>query len=134
MSERSVLTVKSVRVRSVSTPWNSYTRNASPGVNPVRRNCMVSSLSLRLFHHGADHGFRGKHQSGDRRSILERRASDLGRIDDAGLHQILILIGGGVETEVRICLGLDLLDHDGALDSAVEHDLADRLFASAAND
>ena len=40
----------------------------------------------------------------DRDRILERDADDLGRIDDAGLDQIDVLVGGRVEAEIALCL------------------------------
>src|SRR5712692_2596018 len=65
-------------------------------------------LVVRLLHYPADHGFSCKHESGDGRSILQSRASYLRGIDDPGLHQVFVLIGGGVETEVCILMSPDL--------------------------
>src|ERR1700683_2013975 len=82
----------------------------------------------------ADHGFGGQHQSADRSRVLQGRAGDFGRIDDAGLHQVLVLRGSRVVAEVGVLAGANLLHNDGAFPSAVADDLANRLLASAAND
>src|SRR3546814_7335545 len=50
-----------------------------------------------LFGLVGDHGLRGEEQGCDRRCVLQRRSGDLGGIDDAGLDQVLVLTGGGVE-------------------------------------
>ena len=60
-------------------------------------------------------------------------AHDLGRVDDAGLDQVLVLLGGGVEAERALAV-LDLLDHDRAVDARVVGDLAQRLLDRAADD
>ena len=36
-------------------------------------------------------------ERGDRRGVLQRRAGDLDRVDDAHLEQVAVLAGGGVE-------------------------------------
>ena len=82
----------------------------------------------------ADRGLGGEHERGDGSGILQSRAGYFGGIDHAGFHQVFVLLGGGVEAEVRIVVGLDLLDHDGAFGPAVQHDLPHRLLASAAHD
>jgi hypothetical protein len=38
----------------------------------------------------------------DRSGVLQSRAGDLGRVDDAGGHQVFVLAGGGVEAEVGV--------------------------------
>src|SRR4026209_2374902 len=40
-----------------------------------------------------------QHQRRDRSRVLKRRAHDLGRVDDAGLDQVLVLLGRRVEAE-----------------------------------
>src|SRR5262245_51218130 len=40
-----------------------------------------------------------QHQACDARGILQRGANDQGRIDDAGLDEVLVFAGGGVEAE-----------------------------------
>ena len=63
-------------------------------------------------------------RAGDGRRVLQRRAGDLGRVDDAGLEQVLELAGGGVEAD-RAGLALDLLHHDGTLEAGVVGDAAE---------
>ena len=46
-----------------------------------------------------DEALGGEDQGGDRRRVLQRRPGDLGRVDDAGLDQVLELAGGGVEAD-----------------------------------
>ena len=39
-----------------------------------------------------------------RHGVLERHAHDLGRVDDAGLDQVDVLVAGGVEAEIALAL------------------------------
>ena len=88
----------------------------------------------RLVRNLADHRLGCQHKSADRSCVLESRASHLGRVDDAGFHQVLILAGGGIETVVLVLVGQNLLDEDRALIPRVARDLANRLFAGALDD
>src|SRR5687768_1148263 len=54
----------------------------------------VGGLLLRYVGHD---GFRGEHQAGDGGCVLDREPDDLGRVDDAGLDQVLVGLVGGVE-------------------------------------
>src|SRR3569833_172106 len=81
-----------------------------------------------------DERFRREEEAGDRRRVLQRRAGHLGRVDDAGLDQVLVRVGERVVTERVILRRTDLLDDDGAFTTGVLHDHADRLFDGAAND
>src|SRR4029077_13443061 len=67
------------------------------------------------------------------RGVLQRGAHDLGRVDHAGLDEVLVLELGGVVTEGPLAL-LDLRDDDRALDARVARDLAQRLLERAAHD
>src|SRR6516162_123136 len=104
------------------------------------RLCLFTSLLFIpvlfawLLHNPADHGLGREHERGDGSCILQGCASYLGGVDHAGLHQVFVLFGGGVETKIRILVAPDLLDHDGAFGSAVQHDLPHRLLACATND
>ena len=69
----------------------------------------------------------------DRGGVLQRGLGDLGRIDDAGLDQVFVLAGAGVEP-VGVLAFLDLVDHHGAFPAAVARDDAQRLFQGAAHD
>ena len=66
-----------------------------------------------------------RNRAGDRRCVLQRRAGDLGRVDDAGLDHVLVLTGGRVEavTDLEVA---HLLDHDAALEAGVDGDLLER--------
>ena len=68
----------------------------------------------------------GEEQSGDRGRVLQGRPGHLGRVDDAGGDQVLVLAGCGVEAEATLA-GTNLLDDDTALEAGVDRDLADRL-------
>ena len=46
-----------------------------------------------------DERFGREQEPGDRRRVLQRRAGDLGRVDDARLHQVLVRVGERVEAE-----------------------------------
>ncbi len=90
--------------------------------------------SLLLLRNLGDHGFGRQHQRRDRRRVLQRRTGHLGRIDDAGLHQILITARCGVEAVVGVVVRANLLDDDRAFVTGIADDLANRLFAGARDD
>ena len=78
--------------------------------------------------------FGGDEQAGDRGRVLERGADDLGRIDHAGLDQVLVDLGLGVEAH-RLVLAVDqLAGDDGAVMARILGDLADRRLQRAADD
>src|SRR5579862_1580731 len=89
---------------------------------------------LLLFRNLRDHGFGREQQRRDGRGVLERRADDLRRVDDTGLHQILVLVGRRVVAEVGVLVLLHLLENDGALDAGVGRNPAHRRFDGAAHD
>jgi len=74
-------------------------------------------------------GLGGQHHAGHAGGELERRANDLGRVDDPRLDQILERVGRGVEAEARLARA-DLLDDDGALGAGVASNLTERLLDS----
>ena len=92
-------------------------------------------LLLRLV---GDQRLGGQDHAGDRRRVLDRRARHLGRIDDAGLDHVDVLLGEHVVADVRVLLLLlraaDHLDHDRAILARVGGDAAQRLFQRAAQD
>src|SRR5207302_6420874 len=75
----------------------------------------------------------GEEERRDRRCVLQRRAGHLGGVDDAGLHEVLVLAGRGVEALALRELA-DLLDHDAALEAGVGGDLLQRRLKRAAHD
>src|SRR2546430_5134029 len=88
-------------------------------------------LLLLLLHH---HALGGEEQSRDGRGVLQRRAGDLGRVDDAGRDQILVLVGLGVVAVVQLGRLLHLPHDDRALRTRVLNDDPDRLLERAADD
>ena len=46
-----------------------------------------------LLRNLGDHRFGGQHQGRDGGRVLQRRAGHLGRVDDARLHQVFVLVG-----------------------------------------
>src|SRR5262247_939925 len=68
-----------------------------------------------------------------RRGVLQGEAHHLGRIHDAHLDEIAVLLGLGVEPEVALALD-DLVEHDARLLTGVLHDRAERLFQRAMHD
>jgi hypothetical protein len=58
--------------------------------------------------------------------VLERRAGDHRRVDDAGFDEVLV--GAGLDVEpVALGAAADRVDDDGALEARVVRELADRL-------
>ena len=51
---------------------------------------------LLLLGNLGDERFGGEQERRDRRRVLQRRAHDLGRVDDAGLDQVLVLVGAAL--------------------------------------
>ncbi len=87
-----------------------------------------------LLRNLGDHGFGGQHQASDRSRVLQSSARDLGRVDDAGLHQVLVGAGSGVVAEVGLLRFVDLADHNRTLFAGVRDDHAKRLFDRATDD
>src|SRR5579863_5993249 len=70
---------------------------------------------------------------GDRRSVLQRRAGDHGRVDDALGDEVHDLTAGSVEAVVLLRLA-DVVDDDRALEAGVLRDLTERLLQRAEDD
>src|SRR6267143_953244 len=93
-------------------------------------SCALLVVFLELGHQC----FGGEHEAGDGRGVLQREASDLGRVNDASLDEANVFTGVRVEAEV-IILGLaDFADDHGAFEAGVEGDLTARLFERALYD
>src|SRR5262249_19166125 len=84
------------------------------------RHAAAGALLLGLV---GDHRLGGEEQTGHARRVLQRAAHDLGRVDDAGLDQVAVLLAGGVEA-VAALLVAHALDDDGALVARVLGDAA----------
>src|SRR5688572_29746061 len=90
-----------------------------------------SRLVLRQLAHRR---FGGDEQAGDRRRVLERGTDDLGRIDHAGLGQVLVDLGLGVEAHLLVIAVEQLARDDGAVEAGILGDLAHRRLERAADD
>src|SRR5262245_36626583 len=75
----------------------------------------------------------GQHQARNRRRVLQSRANDLHRVDDALSDQVTVLARCGVEAEGAGAF-LHLLDDDGAFFASVGDDLAEGFLDGAADD
>jgi hypothetical protein len=80
----------------------------------------VVVLRLRLV---GDEGFRRQDEGTDGRGVLERRAGDLERLDDAGRHHVDEVAGYGVEALTRLGR-LHAVHFDAAFETGVLRDLA----------
>src|SRR5262249_26410687 len=89
---------------------------------------------LFLLRHFGHHGFRGYQQAGDRSRVLQGRAHDLGRVDDALGHQVAVVAGLRVIAVRVLVLLHDLADHDRAVCARVDRDLARRGLQRLADD
>src|SRR4029453_10801573 len=69
----------------------------------------------------------------NRRAVLERRPHDLGRVDDAGVDQVLVGVGQGIEAGLVVQFTY-LLDHDRALEAGVGGNPPQRLLDGALDD
>src|SRR4051794_40538913 len=78
-------------------------------------------------------GLGGQDVLGDRGRVLQRRARDHGRVDDAVGHEVDDLARGGVQAEALLRLA-DVVDHDRALQTGVLGDLTERLLERAEHD
>src|SRR3984885_4261330 len=75
----------------------------------------------------------GEEQRRDRRRVLQRRAGDLGRVDDPGLEHVDVGAVGRVQA-LAGREGLHLLDHNAALKAGVDRDLLQRRLDGHAHD
>src|SRR5438034_4887140 len=75
----------------------SGSRSIHPAHATAARHWGHLLLLLLLRHHALS----GEEQSRNGGGVLQRRAGDLGRVDDAGRDQILVLVGLGVVAVVR---------------------------------
>src|SRR4051812_47509208 len=80
-----------------------------------------------------DDGLGGEEERRDGSGVLQRRAGDLGRVDDAGLDQVHVLAGGGVEAPAGVRVA-DLLRDDATLEAGVDRDLLQRGLERDAHD
>src|SRR5712692_6766015 len=89
----------------------------------ARGHTAAAGVLLRQFGH---HGFGGDQKRCNRRCVLDRRANDLGRVDDALRDQVDVFAGLRVEAVGVLVLLEDLADDDRAVLARVDRDLARR--------
>ena len=70
----------------------------------------------------------------DAGGVLQRDAHDLGRIDDAGGHQVAVLIAVGVVAFVLALHLANAIDDHGAVDAGVVGDALQRIVQHVADD
>src|SRR5208283_3873835 len=80
-----------------------------------------------------DHALGREQEAGYRRRVLQGRARDLRLVDDAGLDEVLVLVGGDVEAVVALACGHLASDHR-ALDARVRAEHPYRVLDCAADD
>ncbi len=102
---------------------------------PFRRNRPTGhgrhgGLLLGLLGH---HALCRQHETCHGGGVLESGAGDLRRVDDAGLHEVFVLLGRRVEPEGALLL-LDLLHHDGAFHARIGGDHAKGLLEGLFHD
>src|SRR5437870_5772849 len=96
----------------------------------VRHRRRPRLLLLRLLR---DHRLGRQHEPRHRGGVLQRRPDHLGRVDDAGLQQVLVGLGLGVESEGGLAVP-HLLEHHRAVRAGVARDPAERLDERQAHD
>src|SRR5665647_938620 len=96
---------------------------------------LVSTRAHRssLFGLVGDDDLGGQEERRDGRSVLQRRARDLGRVDDALGDQVDVLAVGRVQTPAGGQVA-DLLGHDATLKTTVDGDLLEGSLGRDAND
>ena len=92
----------------------------------------AAAAAVLLRHLGHDR-LGGEDVLGDRRRVLQRRAGDHGRVDDARRDEVDVLAGRGVEAVALLGLA-DVVDDDRALEAGVLGDLTERLLERAEHD
>jgi hypothetical protein len=97
-----------------------HAAHASHATHASGHPAAAGGLVLGLVGHD---GLGGQQQGGDGRRVLQGGPGDLGRVDDAGLDEVLELAGGGVEAD-GAGLALDLLHDDGPFEASVLSDHA----------
>src|SRR5688572_5831056 len=116
----------------LSRPALGYAAERLVQVIHSRRSGSAAAL-LVLLRRLCDEGVCSQQQGGDAGGILQRGTGDLGRVDDAGLHQILVLVGRGVVAFVAFGGG-DLFGDDAAVLAGVLGDRLQRRAAGADDD
>src|SRR6266545_867417 len=81
-----------------------------------------------------EHGLGREHQRGDGGRVDECDTRHLGRVDDTGLHQVLVHTGRSVEAEGIVVRLFHRIHHDATLEATVLGNPTQRLLDRPAND
>jgi hypothetical protein len=92
-----------------------------------RRSIARCAFFLRQL---GDEHFGGQQETGNAGGVLQGRAGHLGRVDDAGLHQVFVFARLGVVADIAL-LGADVLHDRGAFVAGVGGQLTQGLFEGA---
>src|SRR5215210_1301784 len=98
--------------------------------HPAHVRHSASGADRVLLRRLGDDGLGGEDVLRDRRRVLQRRARDHRRVDDARLHEVLVLARVDVQPVALGALA-DLIDDDRALEAGVVRELANRLLERA---
>src|SRR3954447_11536485 len=101
--------------------------------HPVHTAGHAGHAAAILLRNLGDDRLGGEDVLADGRGVLQRRARDHRRVDDAGLDQVGDLTGGRVQTLAGLGLA-DVVDDDRALETSVERDLTERLLERTEHD
>jgi hypothetical protein len=89
---------KHPNIQLIESFFSSFAQGDIPGIGSVLVHAVHAAAvaaacrrCLGLRNLDGDQGFGGQQQACDRGCVLQRRAGDLGRIDDAGLDQVFEL-------------------------------------------
>src|SRR4029078_5148550 len=102
-------------------PFGLHTHSAHPTHTAGHRRRLVF---LRYFE---NHSFVCEHQTCNGSRILQCSTRYLSRIDDAGLHQVFVLLGLSVEAEVFVLLRANSFDYNGTFFTSILYDLTEWL-------
>src|SRR5690348_16389338 len=98
--------------------WPNLEVHAATGHTAARHG------GRRLLRHFGNHGLGGDQETGDRAGVLDGRAHDLRRVDNALREHVDIVVVLRVVPEGILILFEDLADHDRAIGAGVARDLA----------
>ena len=95
--------------------------------------CTAHRHSRLLLGLVANEALGGEEHTGNRSGVLQSNTSHLGRIDDASLAQVLVLVQTGIVTEVSLAL-TNLLYDNGTFLASIADNLTQRLLDGTADD
>src|SRR4249919_3715545 len=124
--------------RRIAPPALPISQNAQPDLEVHSAHSAHAAAGHRrsrlVFRSVGNRSLGGDQEPGDARRILKRRANDLGRVDHAGLDQVLVLLGLSIEAERRIVAIDQLAGDDRSVMTRVLRDLPKRRLKRLADD